>query len=281
MRSLLRLVLLLAVLGTAGWFLTRWAVGSSWGHEVVERRIGRALDMDAAVARVRLEWPGVVVAEEVTARISADGAGTPELTVLELRRSLCGRRTELRRPQVRLTQGPAGDWQPAALRALARGVDAAVPVEEVLDRTARVLAAGQSFDVANASILCRAADGTEQPVFGGLSWRTRRVVLDGHGRVTHHHATLQTRCGKPVGTDGLLTVEWLSERGCVPLRLWGAEAADAAPSGPEPGLEATRGAAPSTPPAATATPVDEAPAKVVAETSEAESPTAPAAEGAL
>jgi hypothetical protein len=192
--------------------------------------------MDVTVGDVRLEWPGVVVAEDVSARFS-DGKGTAaDLTVKEVRSGLCGRRLGLRRPTVTLVQGAAGDWQPSALRGMASGLDAAKPIEDVLDAVARGLGAERGFDVANATVLCRLADGSEKPLFGGLSWRARKVAFQGHSAVVHHRATLQTRNGAPVGVDGLLTVEWLSARRCAPHRLWDLEAA--APAVPvPPGVE--------------------------------------------
>lgn len=234
MRALVRRVVLLAVLVAAGWFVARWCVGSAWAKQDAERRLGRALDMAVTVGSLRLEWPGAIVLEDVVARLS-DTSAAAELSVKELRSSLCGRQTEWRRPQVVLVQGPAGDWQPSFLRGLAAGTDSSRSLDEVLDNVARSVAASRRCDVANATVLCRSADGVEKPVFGGLSWRVRPLRLEGHANVDHHRASLQTRNGLAAGTDGWLEVEWLSSPGAPATRLWQAPApTDLAPTDPTP-----------------------------------------------
>lgn len=225
MWKMLKGLLLLALLAALGWFLARWALATSWGRDIAEHRLGRAIEMDVTVAEVTLEWPFVVTLTGVEGRLP--GARGADVTVPELRLDLWGRRrVEAHRPSIRLVQGAAGDWQPEALRSLVPPQDGPdmppdMPLEESLDRIARSLGPGWSLTVAKATVVGRKAGETSDfPILGGLSWRFRDLALQGYGPLRHHRASYQTRKGQAAGGDGVRVVDWLSARRRPPLTLW-------------------------------------------------------------
>lgn len=221
MRRFIQWLLLCAVLGAAGWFLARWALGSALGRDVAERRLGRFLDMEVTVGVVGLEWPFTVVLNGVEGRFPNGSTRNADLHVQEVRlHPLRRRHAEIRRPSIRLVRSGTWDWQPVVLRSLVLKNGAADPVEEVFDRVAQALGTKWSFEVTSATVFRRDPEGEDLPVFGGLSWRMHPLVLEGHGRVAHHRVAFQSRNGASVGGDGLTVVEWLSARGQPPLRLW-------------------------------------------------------------
>ncbi len=218
MRTFSRLLLWGAVLLVAGWFAARWAVGSSWGRDIAEHRIGRVLNLAVTIESARLDWPLLWTATGVKAQVPGRGDTTPAFVVQELQWDRMRRHALLRSPQVRLTQGPAGDWQPASLRHLGAAGQPAVPLMTILDRTAREIGFSGSFDLTHGLVV-RSEDATDRPLLGGLDWSSRRVSLGEHGMAWHHRALLQTRHPRRQADDALV-IEWLAVEARPPVLLW-------------------------------------------------------------
>ncbi len=218
MRTVGRLLLWIAILLAAGWFISRWAVGSSWGRDVAEHRIGRVLDLTVSVEAARLDWPLVLTFSGLEAHLPGRRDAPPVVALQELRWNVLRRHALLRRPLLRLTQGEGGDWQPAMLRHLGAAAIPATPLMTLLDRTARETGFDGTFELTNGTVV-RGSDDGDQPLLGGLSWSTHRVLLEGHGYALHHRALLQTR-HPSLRAEDARSLEWLAVEARPPVLMW-------------------------------------------------------------